>query len=59
MSQTRFEQAAADFGIDLAALQTLKPQPDLPDSVEATSPTTAEFNALLAALREAGILQTA
>lgn len=34
-------------------------QTAIPDSEEATSPTTAEFNAVLAALRAAGVIATA
>lgn len=34
-------------------------QTAIPDSEEATSPTTAEFNAVLAALRAAGVIASA
>lgn len=37
-------------------LAILEPGPAVPDSVEAASPTTAEFNALLASLRAAGVI---
>lgn len=73
MSQIGFESAAAAFGIDLDALKTMTagasavptgkaaitPQADIADSEEVGSPTTAEFNALLQVLRDAGVLITA
>lgn len=34
------------------------PGPAVPDSSEAASPTTAEFNALLASLRKAGVIES-
>lgn len=37
-------------------LAILEPGPAVPDSEEATSPTTAEFNTLLASLRAAGVI---
>ena len=58
MSMSRLQNALYDLNIDEAKLQQVAARGTAAPSVAdvAAAPTQAEFNALLAALREVGVL---